>query len=114
MFNYGRSRMRISKKHSESVNFVYAIPMLFILYLFMFPIVILLNNSLLSIVWASVLFLYLLLVIGFSIMLCLRKKSLSRFILCATLYIVEHFAYGSGLITELVASKPSINKNKGS
>lgn len=114
MFNYGRSRMRISQKHSESVNFVYAIPMLFILYLFMFPIVILLNNSLLLIVWASVLFLYLLLVIGFSIMLSLRKRSLRHFFLCAILYIAEHFAYGSGLISELVASKTSINKNKRS
>lgn len=114
MFNYGRSRMRINQKHSESLNFVYAMPMLFILYLFMFPIVILLNNSVLLTAWVSVLFLYLLLVTGFSVMLSLRKRNLPLFIVCATLYIVEHFAYGSGLISELVASKTSINKNKRS
>jgi cellulose synthase/poly-beta-1,6-N-acetylglucosamine synthase-like glycosyltransferase len=103
MFKYGRSRMRISKKHSDSLSLVYVVPMLFILYLFLFPVVFFLNNVLLLTVWALVGAIYLLLVLSFSIHLSFSRRNLKFSIVCMTLFFIEHLAYGSGLLLELIS-----------
>ena len=110
MFNYGQSRMRISKKHPSSIRLVYLIPALFVVYLLTLLTLPFLNNTMLLTVWGSGIFIYFLLLLGFSIKLSFSKKDLKLLIVCPILYFIEHFAYGLGLLLETISFKRGSHK----
>lgn len=110
MFNYGRSRMQIIKKHPNSIRLVYLIPELFVAYLFTFFALLFLNSTMLFTAWISGIFIYFLLLLGFSIKISFSKKNLKLLIVCPILYFTEHFAYGLGLLLETVSFKRRSHK----
>lgn len=112
MFNYGRSRMHIMKKHLDSIRLVYLVPALFVVWLFTFLALPFLNNTTLTIAWSLGIFIYFALLLGFSIKSSLLKKNLKLLIICPILYFIEHIAYGLGLLLELVSFKLRSHKKR--
>lgn len=110
MFNYGRSRMQINKRHLDSLRLVYLMPALFVVYLFMFPPLFFLNSIMLFTVWSLGIFVYFLLLLAFSIKLSFSRKNPNLLIICPILYFVEHFAYGLGLLSETASFKRRYHK----
>lgn len=105
MFNYGRNRVQIFKKHPNSTRLVYLIPALFVVYLFTFFALFFFKNMMLFTAWSSVILIYFGLILGFSIKLSFSKKNLKLLIICPVLYFIEHFAYGLGLLIGTVSPK---------
>lgn len=108
MFQYGKTRMQINRKHSYSVRLAYVIPLLFVAYIFALIGLLFTSNLPLIMGWSLGVFMYFFAVLAFSIKISLNTKKPSMFALCPLLYLAEHFGYGLGLLAG-AALQTSIN-----
>lgn len=103
MFFYGKERMHLIQKHPSSFNLLQLIPMLFLFYIIVSPIVLIFKP------FGIFLILYLLTNAYFSIKTAREKLSdSSLFWLLTIIFFLIHSSYGLGMIVQLtVSSKQS-------
>lgn len=105
MFNYGRMRMQIIKQYPESLRLPYVIPILFAIYLLISPVIIFINNPIILNIFLLGAFIYISILLLFSIKISFLEKEPKFIITCPLLYFIQHCAYGLGLLLGMVSRK---------
>lgn len=108
MFNYGRVRMQIIKQYPESLRFPYVIPILFVGYLLISPVIIFINNTIILNIFLLGALIYISILLLFSIKISFLKKEPKFIIICPLLYVIQHCAYGLGLLLGIFRKKIAV------
>lgn len=109
MYRYGKSRMQINKLYNTSVSIKYLLPLFFVLYFFIPIILVPLSNFMLLLYWSSIVMVYFILLLMFSLKISFSKRNGSLFINCIMLYFIQHFAYGVGILIGAIKPKMTYN-----
>jgi glycosyltransferase involved in cell wall biosynthesis len=100
MFRYGVWKMVLAKKYPSSMGIVFYLPILLVLSVISLPLFFLLYPHLAELI--SISFLLFLIAIGLSsIHISVKRKSV-KFLVCAPIYIIQHFSIGLGLLAGLI------------
>ena len=101
MYNYGSSRMKIIKMNKTRLDLKYFIPSLYILYLLIFPVILISQNLSIKIIYVGGYIIYLLIISLYSFKNFINEKNFQLFLLIIVLYIIQHISYSLGLISEI-------------
>ena len=101
LVRYGRGRIRLLRKHSDTFSWKTLIPLLLVLYILAFPLMIW-TPAPWNALYLSGLAIYLLTVIGTSIACAIRDRRLSHMVWLPWVFLVIHTASGWGLLRETV------------
>jgi succinoglycan biosynthesis protein ExoA len=109
---YGQGRVRLARKHADSLSLSSIIPALFLLGLLSGPIVCYLLPVLWPVYWGVIL-LYAAVVIGFSLQAVVKSKNWRSVIWLPAVFLTIHLGSGWGVVKEFLLGKGTAAKNVG-
>jgi succinoglycan biosynthesis protein ExoA len=105
MMRYGRGRVRLLRKHPETISLGSVIPALFVLGLLIGPLASALSSTL-AIVFLAVVGFYLAVVMGVSVGITCRNRSARMLAWLPWVFLTIHIGTGLGVLTQLVVGRP--------
>ena len=101
IFTYGKGRAQIFKTFPEHINFVYFLPMLFLLYVAAAPFI-------KSHLYFNALLIYPVLDLVFSLKISCQKNNLRKLFILLFIFPSMHFAYALGFLGEMLCKRSKI------
>lgn len=98
---YGKTRTQFIKKHPSALKLIHLFPSIFVLGLFLGPLLFLIFSGI-RIIYLSVIFLYILLIFFPSLVKTIKMKDIKLLGILPVLFFLLHTAYGIGFLKGLI------------
>jgi len=105
MASYGIWRALVTKKHPGSFKIIFCLPVIILVSLVSLPFFVAFNNAFSWVILIG-LALYFLSIIGSSILLSIKRKSIRYFFIASLIYPIEHLSIAVGFIAGLAKKLP--------